>query len=188
MNDILGIIFSHCSSYERSLCAQVCKLWSMESVKQTEILASYCNKMITNYEEAEKCLENGDYHTYVRSKFNYINLERACRGGCLQIAQFMIKKGATDYDNGLRGACSGGHLQLAQFMIDKGAKDYDHGLYEACRGGHLHLAQFMIDKGTTNYDYGLCGACFGGHIQLAQFMIDKGATECSWCNNSKHTF
>jgi len=48
-------------------------------------------------------------------------LFRACRGGHRDLAELMIKKGATDLNWGLEGACEGGHRELAEWMIEKGA-------------------------------------------------------------------
>lgn len=103
-------------------------------------------------------------------------LRGACKGGHLQIALLMIKKGATDYSYPLACACESGHLQLAQLMIDCGVKCWNVGLYSACRGGRLQLVQLMIDRGANYWDGGLSTAHENGHWHLVQLMINHGAT------------
>ncbi len=35
------------------------------------------------------------------------------------------------------------------FLIKKGANDFDEGVYASCNGGHLNIADLMINKGAT---------------------------------------
>jgi hypothetical protein len=80
-------------------------------------------------------------------------LAKACRGGHRDLVDFMIQKGATDWNWGLKGACQGGNRDLVDLMIEKGATHWDRALREACLGGHPDLADFMIQKGA---DYRVC--------------------------------
>ena len=78
------------------------------------------------------------------SKWNY-GLVKACHG-----ANYMIEKGANNWNRGLYGTCQGGKRELAELMIEKGADDWNRGLDGACLGGHIDLANYMIEKGATN--------------------------------------
>ena len=42
---------------------------------------------------------------------------------------------------------------IAEWMIEKGARDWDWGLEGACHGGHRDLAEWMIEKGVTESDF-----------------------------------
>jgi len=110
-------------------------------------------------------------------------LRGACRGGHMEIVRLMISKGANDWNRGLFGACYRGHMNIVQFMIEKRAKDWNLGLYGACRGGHMNIVHLMIKKGATHWNWGLSRACKGGHIEIIELMIEKGATEC-YCSKS----
>jgi ankyrin repeat protein len=48
-------------------------------------------------------------------------LEANARSTRLEIANLMIKKGANDWNFGLRHACKNGHLEIVNLMIEKGA-------------------------------------------------------------------
>lgn len=107
---------------------------------------------------------------------------------------FVISKGVKKWNRGFSGACRGGHIELAQFIISKAAQDnvkdkddIDGGikfskkldfLFEftiACKEGNMDLVNFLISKGVASWNNGLVAACSGGHIDIVQFMISKGA-------------
>lgn len=56
-------------------------------------------------------------------------------------------KDADELSRALHGACCGGYLELAEFLISKGANIFHWGLNGACLGGHRELVDFMISKG-----------------------------------------
>jgi hypothetical protein len=49
----------------------------------------------------------------------------------------------------MQGACNGGHREFVEWMIAKGANNWNVGLYYACKQGHVHIARLMIQKGAT---------------------------------------
>ena len=175
----------------------VCRQWYHLSLKQVVI--------ITTRKQFKRCCKQGDKLSIVHATYeaNWLNfgLYGACRGGHLELAKLLIRKGANDLNQafygacrsgnsslieifqgascnkGLDGACYGGHLELAKSMISKGARDYDASLYYASRGGHLVLVELLISTGVCDYNNGLYGACCGGHLQLAELMIIKGADD-----------
>ena len=67
----------------------------------------------------------------------------------MELIEFMIQKGATNWKWGLRGACEGGHMEMVELMIQKGADDLNRGLITACQGERMEMAELMIQKGAT---------------------------------------
>lgn len=104
----------------------------------------------------------------------------ACRGGWMKLADYMIKKGAHNFNGGLYGACRGGYMDLVELMIAKGARDFGGGLIEACEGGFIGIAECMIEKGAIYVNAGFKSACRGGHFELVQFLISKGCVNYNW--------
>lgn len=98
---------------------------------------------------------------------------------------------AIDYDWGLWGACEGCHIEIALFLIKSGATDFNGALIYACRFGYLELAKLMINPGrgpkigADNFNRGLFEACEGKHWKVAELMIEQGATECRGCNTTR---
>ncbi len=86
-----------------------------------------------------------------------------------------------DWYRGLYGACRGGHINIVNFLIEKRVDEWSWGLYGACKGGHMDIVKLMIEKGASDWCWGLWGACGGGHIDIVKLMIEKGATYCCNC-------
>jgi hypothetical protein len=84
---------------------------------------------------------------------------------------------------GLNKACRGGNLELAKLMISYGATNWDDGLEIACEGGYIELVNLIIPN-ATDWNRGLCGACKGRHIEIIKLMINAGATKCNHCGLS----
>lgn len=88
---------------------------------------------------------------------------------------------------GLNGACYGGHLDLAEWMISKGAINLGSGLYVACQYNHREVVKLLISKGMNKWNKGLSGACRGdsiAHEALIKLMISCGADSCFRCGRS----
>jgi hypothetical protein len=93
--------------------------------------------------------------------------------GDLFFYTFINKYYQDNPDGGLIQACQRGNLDLAEWMIQKGANCWNLGLWGACWGGHQKLALLMIQKGADDENFGLWGACLAGHRELAEWMIQK---------------
>jgi len=103
--------------------------------------------------------------------------------------------GHNEWNQGLAHGCRGGHMDIVQYMIEKGANNWNSGLINACHGGHMDIVQLMIEKGANNWNSGLINACKEGHLagqeaknakhflDIVQLMINRGATEC-YCGDS----
>ena len=63
--------------------------------------------------------------------------------------------------------------------IKKGAYNWNGGMREAARGGHRDLVEFFVSKGADNWDWAMAGAAEGGHRDLVEFFISKGAVPTS---------
>jgi ankyrin repeat protein len=127
--------------------------------------------------------KNGEWEA-VAMRNTFEALRGACRGGYIELVQFMIERGANDWNYGLWNACYGDHIEIVWLMIEKGAYDWNYGLLGACQSGHIELVQLMIEKGADDWNGGLMNACFGGHVELIRLMIEKGATRCYNCGKS----
>ena len=117
----------------------------------------------------------------------------ACWGGHRDLVDFMIEKGASHWDYGLKGACRGGaccagghcpHCDIVDLMIEKGAGNWNWGLEAACQGGYRNLVDLMIQKGANYWNWGLVYACMSDHSDIVKLMISKGATLCMHCRRN----
>ena len=72
----------------------------------------------------------------------------------MNIVQLLLDKGATNYNEGLKGAAEGGRMGIVHLLLDKGAAP-NKGLEGAAYGGHLDIVQLLLDKGATNLDSAL---------------------------------
>ena len=87
----------------------------------------------------------------------------------MDIVQFMLSKGATDYGWGLYYAARGGHIAIVKLMLAKGA-DPKWGLWNAAEGGHMEIVQLLLSKGASNLDAALDVAERRGHTECAELI------------------
>ena len=88
----------------------------------------------------------------------------------------------------LHYACESGYIQIAEYLIYKGAKIYctdindDSEIHLASKRGHLQMVQYLIEK--QNIDVNTKGyekrtplhyACEKGYLQIVEYLISKGA-------------
>ncbi len=73
-------------------------------------------------------------------------------------------------------------------MIRRGACDWNDGLRGACLGGHMDIMEDMAERGADDWNGGLVRACVGENIDVVDEMIRRGANNCYWCYNKKHNF
>lgn len=101
----------------------------------------------------------------------------------IEIAELMIKKGATSFEGCMHVACYNGNKKTINFLIECGVTDWNEGLYGACHEGHMDIVHYMIEKGATNWEAAMCNACQGGHLDIVELMISKGANYWNGCLN-----
>lgn len=101
----------------------------------------------------------------------------ACFGGHVELATWLFAFGPTHklVRSGLIGACAGGQCEIAEEMIRLGASNIEEGLLSACERGHTDIAEMMIDHGARNITEALVRACFNGYRKTAYMLISRGA-------------
>ena len=91
----------------------------------------------------------------------------ACSNNNTQIIDFLLERGANDWDTGLGGACGGDNMAVALRIISYGASDWNRSLYEAVSNDHPQLAAFLIEKEADDWEAGFRGACKSGRMGFA---------------------
>lgn len=119
---------------------------------------------------------------------NTVCMNTVCRYGYMEIIQFLIEKGATNFDNYILQACEYNKMEVVEFLIEKGASNFNEYLYYVCLNGWTGLAKMLVIKGATDWNRGLSGACKGRHVDIAKLMIDLGATNINECMNNYNMF
>lgn len=71
---------------------------------------------------------------------------------CIELLEYLVKKGATDYNNGMYIVCSNGRKDLLDYFISHGANDWNSGLAGAYGNGDSKMVDFLVKKGATNFD------------------------------------
>lgn len=104
----------------------------------------------------------------------YVNagLVNACLGHHMDIVQFMLSKGATNYDKALWAASKGGFMDLAELMLDKGATKVNEAFSAACRSGHAAIARLLLTKGAACIASTLTHACTNGHTEIVRLLLE----------------
>ena len=100
--------------------------------------------------------------------------------GNLVAIQYLINKGANDWDNGLQGAVHNNDLSLIDFFIEKGAKSWNIGMYEAAYRDNKELVDFFIEKGANRWCIGLSRALRSRDKKLVAFFETKPIQDYSY--------
>ena len=88
------------------------------------------------------------------SAYDNYAVQSACERGYLEMAQFLVEKGANiraSQDMALRKACGNGHLPVVQFLVEQGADIHarEHlALREAAKRNHFELVEFLLQSGA----------------------------------------
>ena len=133
-------------------------------------------------------------------------LHWACRNSQLQIAEYLISKGANTKakssigDYVIHFAAIGGLLPIVQYIIEKqnvnteiqGNKGKTP-LHYACENGHLPIVEYLISKGANvnskdeNGNYAIHYASENGHLQIVQYLIEKQNVNTDIRGNKRRT-
>ncbi len=65
-------------------------------------------------------------------------------------------------------------IEIIELLIKRGANDWDEGLKYACKGGHKRIVELMLEKGATNLNKGL-RHLYIDNKKIAFLLIEKGA-------------
>ena len=132
----------------------------------------------------------------IKGYYEKIPLQYACENGHLQIAQYLISKGANinikdrREDHVIHYASKGGHLPVVQYLIEKENVDINNKatngaslLHCACRRGKLHIVKYLISQGANINEKDEDGqtplhyAAGFYSLDVVKFLLTKGANK-----------
>ena len=140
-------------------------------------------------------IEQQNVHIDTKGHNKKTPLHYACENGHLQIAEYLISKGANIYakddrDNTpIHYASESGLLPIVQYLIEKLKVDIDKKgwnsqtpLHYACWNGHLPIVEYLVSKGANielrssfQYETPLQTASSRHHTDIVNYLISKGA-------------
>ena len=126
-------------------------------------------------------------HNEDKEKLKLLNsqLINRAENGNLRAVEYLIKKGANNFQVAMRSAVEGGYLDIVKLMIEKGANnfgayDFEHAMIKAVKNGNLDIVKLMIEKGANNFrgafDTAMVSAARGGYLDIVKLIIEKGAS------------
>lgn len=114
------------------------------------------------------------YAGYGDEKGLAMALGTAARLGRRDLVEFLIHKGADDFNWGLKEAAAGGHLELVKHFLSLGANDYATAVSHAIWNGHVAVAIYLLEVGTFDSLYPFLSDAIGeGNFVLANLIADK---------------
>ena len=72
-------------------------------------------------------------------------------------------------------------MPFVQWLIEKGATKLNEGLKEAAGFGRKDVAEFLINKGASNLNEALLGACSKKQKDIVEFLVRKRAKNLGEC-------
>ena len=128
---------------------------------------------------ASRIIENNFPHRIENHTLDYV-LYKACLNGHMDIVDFLIECGASDWYRGLDYACRGGHLEIAKKIVQikkhypMNISHFNSALSYACQRGNMDVIHWLIQKGANDWTDGLNSACCCGQVEVAKLMLEKG--------------
>jgi hypothetical protein len=124
----------------------------------------------------------------------------SCAGGNIELAEIMVKNGATAWKSGLLYACREGQLEMVKWVlsngdyfvyVEQGTKfDLNKALVEACYSGNVILVKYLQNRGADNWMSGFHMACEKGHTELVKHLSsdnnDHGLYGFNFIDNDEH--
>ena len=114
-------------------------------------------------------------------------LKGACEYGNLSCIQYMIYRGANDWERALELSLLKGHHENAEMMIMKLSvlpRKWNFLFFLATKGGNIRSIQFILlfarshaPNYEINWNRGLQGCCLNGNVKTIQYIIDQGLTD-----------
>ena len=106
-----------------------------------------------------------------------IALMEACQQGHFEVTKLLLNKCNGIRPNNLfKWACSGGNMDLINYLMDLGISEWNLGLQGACQTGNIALAQLMIAKGASRQN-GLLYVCENGNMALIDLLLPATVNE-----------
>jgi ankyrin repeat protein len=111
-------------------------------------------------------------------------LVAACREGRVDVAKYLLQKGA-DTNAALMAAAQGGHEEIARMLLNAGVEVELGVLSRAAAAGRSTLVELLLEKGAdvnesfaSDDEYGatpLISAAAAGHADVVTLLLTKGA-------------
>lgn len=83
----------------------------------------------------------------------------------------MIRKGIPDWGDGLSAACKGGHIEIAQWMTWCMDQNLDSHFKIACEEGDLNKAKLLFSIRTCDLANAMIVACHGGKCNIVKWLF-----------------
>ena len=111
----------------------------------------------------------------------------AVRRNDMDMVQFFVLRGASDWANGMKFAAVGGNRNLVDFFIEKAKSEgeewsrfyWNAGLFWSARGGYIDLMKFFIAKGADSLNHALYSAAVESRRDAIDYLISQGANDWS---------
>jgi ankyrin repeat protein len=101
----------------------------------------------------------------------------AAQNGHKNIVDYLIERGADNWNGGMAGAIKGNHRDLVNFFIKNGANNWNKGVYVSAMMANTDLLTFFMRKGGTSKAAALDGSAYGGQLELVKIFFEKGARD-----------
>lgn len=156
-----------------------------------ESLEGACkNGHIDIFKYYERIMNAIKYDTVGFAMFLNGCLFKACWSGCVEMVNYIISRGAKDWNMGLHGACMSKNRYLINLMINYGANRWFSGLRGACTAGDMEMVIFMMEKikKTENeaeimeikkaeegwiWNIVFTDACNGGNLEIVKYITEN---------------
>ena len=104
-------------------------------------------------------------------------MKGAVRGVFLDLVRFLVDEMSLwDWDKGMCWAAEVGCLDLVEYFVARGASEWYWGMRDAVSGGHWDLVEYFVGKGFSNWDWGMSVAARWGNRDLVEYFIARGAS------------
>lgn len=131
-----------------------------------DLIETYFNNMIKCEYEEELDLDAADMTR------NWM-LEKICRGGSVEIFNFMDDKLGAYLSHGFIGAVKSGSISMIEAVVEKGFYDWNLGLATAASKGNLKLVNYFLDRGANNFIWAFKRAVEKGQYEITILFGNK---------------
>jgi hypothetical protein len=118
-------------------------------------------------------------HFYIADQFlsninDNVNIINKILAYCcdIAIADYLISKGAYNFEEGLLIAVLNNNMKMINYFICKGAYDFDAAMNQAILTNNFDLIKYFISIGANDWRYGLYFSAKIGNHELSEFFIN----------------
>jgi len=109
--------------------------------------------------------------SFLSERVNGSQLKLCAASGNFESINYLIARGARDFNGGLYSACRHGNVDLIDYFLGHGASDLTQALYGACKGNQLAVAKFLTRIGANPWNIGLYKAVKRKHVGIICFLL-----------------